>query len=182
MNEKKALRELQRGSQRALEWFIERYNAYVSTIVYQIIGHRLGWADLEETVSDVFVALWRHADKVQPDKVRAYIGTVARNAAKSKLRSCGQELALDDNILVIDTNSPERILERDELQRLVRQAVLSMEYPDREIFLRFYFYGQKLDVICEALNLSLSAVKSRLFRGREKLKKTLVDHMQEGGI
>ena len=178
MNEAKALRELQRGSQRALEWFIDTYNAYVSTIIYNIFGSRMGQLDLEETVSDVFVALWKNADKVQSDKVRAYLGAIARNAARSKLRNCKDNLPMDDNLLVIDANTPERILEQEELRQIVRQAVLSMEQPDREIFLRFYFYGQKMELICAEMDMSLSAVKSRLFRGREKLKITLMDIMQ----
>lgn len=178
MHEAKALRELQRGSQRALEWFIDTYNAYVSTIVYNILGSRMGQADLEEAVSDVFVALWKNAGKVQPDKVRAYLGAVARNAARSKLRGRGDDLPLDENLLVIDSETPERILEREETRRLVRQAVLSMEQPDRDIFLRFYFYGQKMDAICVEMGMSLSSVKSRLFRGREKLKAALMEHLQ----
>ena len=178
MNEAKALRDLQRGSQRALEWFIETYNAYVSTIVFHILGSRMGQAYLEETVSDVFVAFWKHADKVQPDKVRAYLGAIARNAAKTKLRSCGKELPLEDSLLVIDMETPERIVERKELRQLVRQAVLDMTQPDREIFLRHYFYGQKIDVVCSEMGMTPSAVKSRLSRGREKLKTTLMDHVK----
>ena len=58
MTEAKALRELQKGSQQALEWMIDTYNPYVSTIVYNIIGGRMTQADVEETVSDVFFALW----------------------------------------------------------------------------------------------------------------------------
>lgn len=38
MTEAKALRELQRGSEAALEWFIDRYSGYVSAIVFNIIG------------------------------------------------------------------------------------------------------------------------------------------------
>lgn len=51
MNEAKALRELKQGSQQALEWFIEKYNAYVSTIVHNIIGQHMSLADIEETVA-----------------------------------------------------------------------------------------------------------------------------------
>ena len=38
MTEGKALKELQRGSQQALAWFIDKYTPYVSTIIYNIIG------------------------------------------------------------------------------------------------------------------------------------------------
>ena len=178
MNEEKALRDLRRGSQRALEWFIDTYNAYVSTIAHNILGATMGIGDVEEVVSDTFLALWNHAASVQPGKVRAYLGAVARNAARSRLRKLGDDLPLDDNVLVIDINTPEHILEQEERQRLVRQAVLSMTQPDREIFLRFYFYGQRMEQICAETGMSLSAVKSRLFRGREKLRATLMEQVQ----
>lgn len=178
MNEAKALRELKQGSQQALEWFIEKYNAYVSTIVHNIIGQHMSLADTEETVSDVFLALWKNADKVHLGMVQAYIGAIARNAAKKKLRECRKEIVLEDNILVIDMQTPEHALEQAEMQQLVRQAVLSMTQPDREIFLRHYFYSQTIDMICSEMGMKQSAVKSRLSRGREKLKTTLMDKMQ----
>jgi len=178
MNEAKALRELKQGSQQAMEWFIEKYNAYVSTIVHNIIGQHMSFADTEEAVSDVFLALWKNAGKVRPGMVQAYIGTVARNAAKKKLRECQKDTVPEDDVLVIDMQTPEHALEQAEVQQLVRQAVLSMTQPDREIFLRYYFYCQTVDMICAEMKMTQSAVKSRLSRGREKIKTTLMDNMQ----
>lgn len=57
MTEGKALKELQRGSQQALAWFIDKYTPYVSTIIYNIIGGDMSEADIEEVASDVFFAL-----------------------------------------------------------------------------------------------------------------------------
>ena len=47
MTEGKALKELQRGSQQALAWFIDKYTPYVSTIIYNIIGGDMSTADIE---------------------------------------------------------------------------------------------------------------------------------------
>lgn len=178
MNEAKALRELKRGSQQALGWFITKYNAYVSTIVHNIIGQHMSQADIEETVSDTFISLWNNANKVQSGMAQAYIGAIARNAAKKKLRECGKTISLDDNILTIESIDPQRIVEQSELQQIVRLAVLSMSQPDREIFLRHYFYGQSVVSICSELGMSQSAVKSRLSRGREKLRFVLMDKLK----
>ena len=49
-----------------------------------------------------------------------------------------------------------------------------MEPVDREIFLRFYYYYEKIAQIAAAMELTESAVKSRLSRGREKLKSRLL--------
>lgn len=38
LTEEQALRQMQQGAQDALAWFIHQYGAYVSTIIYNIIG------------------------------------------------------------------------------------------------------------------------------------------------
>ena len=63
MTEGKALKELQRGSQQALAWFIDKYTPYVSTIIYNIIGGDMSEADIEEVASDVFLPCGRTREK-----------------------------------------------------------------------------------------------------------------------
>lgn len=57
---------------------------------------------------------------------------------------------------------------------MVRQAVDSMEPIDREIFLRHYFWHQPISQIAGEMQKNQSAIKSRLSRGREKLRKVLM--------
>ena len=45
LTEEQALRQMKQGSQDALAWFIQRYGAYVSTIIHNIIGQRMSDAD-----------------------------------------------------------------------------------------------------------------------------------------
>ncbi len=82
MDERAALRGLLRREEQALSWLIRRYGAYVNTIVYHILGTSMNAADVEEVASDVFLALWQNAQKVQPDKLKAYLGAIARNKAQ----------------------------------------------------------------------------------------------------
>ena len=49
-----------------------------------------------------------------------------------------------------------------------------MPEPDREIFLRHYFYEQSAAEIALLLDMSTNTVKSRLRRGRERLRAELV--------
>ena len=177
MTEEKALRNLQKGSQQALEWMIDTYNPYVSTIVYHIIGQKMAQADVEETVSDVFLALWNNSHKIRPGMTRAYLGSVARNQAKKKPRKSGLTMELEENLLTLETSSPQQELEQQEQRQIVQQAVMAMEHPDREIFLRHYYYGQTISVICRQMHMTPSAVKSRLARGREKLKASLMQSL-----
>lgn len=174
MTEGKALRKLQQGSEEALCWFIDTYTPYVTAIISNIIGDRMDCADIEETASDVFLAFWQNAGKVRPLSVRGYLGAIARNLAKNKLRQLRQELPLEDEILAVDEISPETRIEQQELTGAVRSAILEMEQPQREIFLRFYYYGQKTDEIARQLQMNPSTVRCKLSRGRDDLRKTLI--------
>ena len=69
-------------------------------------------------------------------------------------------------------------LERKELERLTREAVDTLDTLTREIFLRYYYRWEKTAQIAQALGLNLSTVKTRLARGREKLRNIL----QERGV
>ena len=175
MTEAKALRNLRNGSEEALEWFIHQYNAYVTTVVYNIIGTSMDMSDVEEVVSDVFVTLWQNADSVR--SVKGYLGTVARNKAKNKAREAGCDLSLDENILVIEGPGPESTYEKKELSAAVKRAVFQMPPPDKEIFLRFYYYYQSLEDISTEMGINISTVKTRLRRGRQKLKVTLTRYL-----
>ena len=167
MTEAAALRELKKGSEKALEWFIDAYTPYVTAIIRNIIGECMDMADVEEVASDVFLALWENAGKVISPK--GYLGTVARNKAKNKYRQLGFDLPLEEQILVLDTDDPEAKIEKKEQRRAVQRAVLAMRHPEREIFLRHYYYCQSLDTISKEMNIPLSTVKTKLRRGRIRL-------------
>lgn len=175
MTEAKALRNLRNESEDALAWFIHQYNAYVTTVVYNIIGSSMDMSDVEEVVSDVFVTLWQNADAVH--SVKGYLGTVARNKAKNKAREAGCDLSLDENSLTIEGPSLESLYEKQELSRAVKQAVLLMPPPDKEIFLRYYYYYQTVDEISTEMGINISTVKTQLRRGRQKLKVTLTRYL-----
>ena len=48
-----------------------------------------------------------------------------------------------------------------------------MDEPDRTLFLRYYWYGDRLKDVARDLKLNLSTAKSRLLRGRKALREVL---------
>ncbi len=58
-------------------------------------------------------------------------------------------------------------------QVLLKELVLSLEEPDRSIVMMRFFEDYKLEEISKVLDLNLSTVKSKLYRGLSKLKKEL---------
>ena len=158
MNEAKALALLKSGDQEALEWFIDKYSAYVGTVVSNFLKGSMSHEDVEEVTSDVFVTLWRSAEKLYPLNLKGYLSRVARSLSMQKLRERVQELPLDEDILIIDDDSDFDRLEREEQDQTVRQAVYSLPQPDKEIFLRFYFYCQSVSVIAEQMQMNPSTI------------------------
>jgi len=177
VEEKDALRALKKKDDTALGWFIDHYSAYVNTIVYNMIGSMMTVSDVEEVTSDVFLVFWSNADKVKPDKIKAYLGGIARNKAKEKTRELGQDIPLEDDILILSDIDLERTYEMCEQAEILKKAVFAMQYPDREIFLRHYYYYQPVAQIAQEMKINSSTVKTHLRRGRDKLKKML----SEGG-
>lgn len=186
LTEEQALRQMKQGSQDALAWFIHRYGAYVSTIIHNIIGQRMSNADVEEVASDVFLALWNNAGKILPNAARSWLATVARNTARSRLRRAADTLPLDEEAVIVDDRTPEATLERREQAVRVRMALLSLNPVDWEVFLRFYYYYQKTADIAADMGLNESTVRTKLNRGRAKLRDFLLrednhDETEKGG-
>lgn len=177
MTEAKAVRLLQEGSTEALKWFISKYTPYVSTIIYNIIGSCMSSADVEEVASDVFLALWENADKVNSGSVRGYLGSIARNKAKNKFRETGFDLPLEEELYISEDLPLEEQHIEHELQAVVRQKVLDMKEPDREILLRYYYYYQSIPRIAREMGMTPGNVKIRLYRARNALKSTLTDYI-----
>lgn len=178
MTEEIMLKKLKKGSERALEWFISKYTGYVSTIIYNIIGEHMDISDIEDVTSDVFFTLWQHAKDACPGHARGYLAVIARNKAKNKCREISLQLPLEDYVVVADTApGPEHFAQQKELSAAVRKAVLDMPIPDREIFLRFYFCYQTVEQISNEMQINQSTVKTKLRRGREKLKQSLSNYM-----
>jgi len=174
-----ALRAIRRGDTEALELLIDRYSAYVGTVVFNIIGYEMSREDVEEVTSDVFVTLWRNADKPDGTKLKAWLGAVSRNAAKKKYREVTGHLPLEDEYFDIGgSDDIEHELIVKEEARIIRRAIQTMTPPDDKIFLLHYYWLQPVSQISEVLGLSVSAIKMRLSRGREKLRATL----EKGGI
>ena len=174
MREESILRKLRARDPAGLEGLMARYLPYVSAVVWGVLRGAMTAEDGEEVASDVFLAAWEQPEDLQAGRVKAWLGAVARNKAKNKLRQAGRTLPLEEDALDLPgSDDPAGALERAEERRLVRQAVDSLPGQDREIFLRHYYYAQTVQEMSAQMSLNGSTVKTRLRRGRMKLKQIL---------
>ncbi|MCH5210081.1 MAG: sigma-70 family RNA polymerase sigma factor [Oscillospiraceae bacterium] len=175
-DEKKLLGKLKKRRYGALEKVIELYTPYVTVIVYNVIGAMMQQEDVEEVVSDVFLSLWRNAGTLDSEKgsVRTYLAAIARNTAKNKLRSLCPGEEINENIISLHGDVYEDI-EKKEERSFMLEIIKSLGEPDSEIFLRYYYYEEKISKIAEVTGLPVSTVKTKLSRGRKKIKEILIE-------
>ncbi len=174
MREAELLKQLRRKRSRALEAAMDQYGGYVATVVRNVLGTTGTMEDAEEVTVDVFFALWEHADTVAEGKLKPWLGAVARNRAKDLLRKRRPVLPMDEDVLTISDSPEERAMAEAQKQMLL-EAVTAMPEPDREIFLRYYYKFETMESIALRLGMPLGTVKTRLHRGRKRLKELLTE-------
>lgn len=177
LNETKLLHNLKKKKRNCLEDIIRLYTPYVSVIIYNTIQSTASKEDIEEIISDTFLKLWQHSDSINEEKgcIRSYIGAIARNTAKDKLHTIKVYDELDEN-KVDNSDNPQDILLKKEDNRFLLDMIVTLGEPDSEIFLRYYYYNEKIKTISNVMNINISTVKSKLSRGKEKLKNTIIQN------
>lgn len=172
IDERKLLEKLKQKDAHALEKAIGIYTPYLATVLYNMAGNRISKEDGEEVISDVFITLWKNAAYIDLEKgtVRAYISAVARNLALRRLNKNTDYTSLDDVVLYDETPVDEGLVAKE-----LWDAVKSLGETDCEMFVRYYKYGEKIRTIAKVMGLNVSTVKTRLLRGKKKLKKLLTE-------
>ena len=123
-------------------------------------------------VFETFVALWQHAADLDPERpLRPWLGTVATNKAKNRLRAYVPAALIPENAPApVDL---QQQAEERETGALLFQAVDALDEPERTLFLCYYYEGEKLKTIAADLGMNLSTAKTKLRRGRLLLRETL---------
>ena len=171
VDESKLLMQLQKRHKNSINQAIEVYTPYLSTVLYNMVGNGLPKEDIEEIVSDVFVVLWKNAEYIDLSKgtLRSYIAATARNLALKRLNKKKDYTNLDDIEIPIEDDFT------DDNKKSIWDAVMRLGEPDNEIFVRFYKYDEKLKDISKATGLNISTIKTKLSRGKRKLKRILLN-------
>ncbi len=170
-DETAALALMAKDNEMGLRWMIQRYTPYVSAVVWGIVGGQLSAQDAEEITSDAFLTLWRNRQKLRPGKVKSYLGSIARSRAIDRLRQAGQDVSLEDEELVICSDTPEREVLLRESKELLRRYLMSLKAMDREILIRYYYLYESAPAIARRLGMRPDAVRQRLARAREQLRR-----------
>jgi len=179
LDEQDLISRLKAGDRRSLEDIITAYTHYVTAVAARALLPAPSREDLEEVVSDAFLALWRRREDLEAGRsLRPWLAVTARNLATDRLRRRRETEAIPLH-LPDGRPGPEELAERQALHHHLRQLVEDMEEPDRTLFLRYYFCEEPLKQVADDLGLNQSTAKTRLARGRERLKQALC---KKGGV
>ena len=172
-DEEELLQRLRNREKNSIDEAIRIYTPYLSTVLYHMAGNSLPKEDIEEIVADVFVVLWENAERIDLQKgtLRSYLAAVARNFALKRINRKMDHTSLED----IELSDGKNFMEENFHNNYVWETVMSLGEPDSEIFVRRYKFDEKIKDISKAMGLNISTVKTRLSRGKRKLRKMLSD-------
>jgi len=169
-----------RQPEKGLEKIMDRYMAFVYTVVYGKLSGTGTRQDIEECVSDIFYEFYRTRHTIDPEKgsVKAWLAVLSKRMAidawRRQRRAAG-DLSLDDAgyAWIASEADPEKELADRETGELLMRQIRSLGEPDSQIILRKYYLGQSAKIIAGALKLKENTVNKKASRSLEKLKQTL---------
>ena len=158
--------------------FLELYDRYRQPI-FRFAYRLLGSVEIAEDVThDCFLSLIRKPENFRPERasLKTYLYAAARNLALKHFRDQGREAGMDE-VTEEPKDSPRRgplrQLLDEELATRVRDAVFSLPPLQREALILFEYEGLSLNEVAEIAGTDVGAIKARLYRAREGLKRVL---------
>lgn len=166
-------------NQDALEELYDRHARAVYSLVLRIAQQA---ATAEEIVQDVFMQLWRHADRYQASRgpLEPWLLTLARNRALDHVRLKGEkqrrrEETLDLRPLICSAPNPESVVARGQRAERVRTLIRSLPQQQQRAIELAFFDGMTHGEIAAALREPLGTVKSWIRTGLLRLREALED-------
>jgi RNA polymerase sigma-70 factor, ECF subfamily len=159
--------------------FREAYEGH-KDLLYRFALRMTGSATMaEELVHDCFLMLWRKAVAHDPERgtLRGFLIGVTRNLAFKRLRKEREFDELRDDTAVCEPVHVEAIGRAE----MVQQAVAALPPLQREALILAEYEELTLEEIARATGADLAAVKSRLHRARENLRRLLTPLLETKG-
>src|ERR1041385_7675602 len=166
-----------RGDKRAFVEIVARHQAMVCGIAMGILSD---FAASEDAAQEAFLTAWRKFHELrEPERLRAWLGQIARNAALGHLRRRRGHESLDEATLVTDESPrPDEAAANAEEAALVRDSLAKLPETYRLPLVLYYREGQSTRAVAEALDVSEDAVRQRLAGGREMRSEESTSELQ----
>jgi RNA polymerase sigma-70 factor, ECF subfamily len=170
-----------RGDDGALELLVRAYHDRVYRFGLRACRDAF---DADDAVQEAFTKLARRPEVARDPGVLSWLMTVVRNACLRMLRPFARERSrLGERVDDIDAVpsgdlDPQAAFERWRLVRAVHEAIAVLEQPYREVLVLRDVEGLTGEEVCQMLGLGEAAMKSRLHRARQLVRREIL--RQEG--
>ncbi|MFB0984939.1 MAG: sigma-70 family RNA polymerase sigma factor [Phycisphaerales bacterium] len=174
------------GDEGAANQLYDRFGGLVFKSSMQTLPTR---AEAEDAVQEVFVRLWKTADRYDPNRAKliTWVMLITRRhlidrLRRKRVRPNNISLEGDPEGRGEPENQPRSSMERDERRNLLVSRVAELPALQQEVITRAYLQGFTLREVAEQLESPLGTVKSALSRGLARLRDRLAyDQLTSGG-
>ncbi len=159
------------------EELVRTYGEDLLRIAYTYVRDR---TVAEDVVQDVFIRAYEKREKFRGDSsYHTYLYRMTINRCHDYYRSWSykntQVTSFIQNIFKASNSSVEEIAQTKTDEMLLGKAVLELPLKYREVIVLYYYKDLLIEEIATVLDCSINTIKTRLRRGRQLLKKDLIE-------
>ena len=171
----------QKGNDAALEALLFAYEKKVYNVAYRYMGNEADAYDMtQESLIKIYRGLrtYRHESSFSSWVYRLTVNTCLDGLRKRKKEPLSLDSTMESGVVIEDKNSisPEEHTLNIESREDIQTAISTLSKDHRITVLLRDIQGLSYDEIAETLNISIGTVKSRLNRGRQRLKEILLNN------
>ena len=177
MEERQLIKRAVKGDMDAFEQLARAYQSKIYALALRIMKNE---QDAFDASQEALVKLYKNLSGFGfRASFATWVYTITRNACLDLLRNRNSRDFVDIATVEFslyapeEESSPEVGLERQELRRQIISIMNQLPEEQKQTIVLRDVEGYPYEDICQLLNCSLGTVKSRLFRGREKIRKAL---------
>ena len=160
------------GKDEWLETIMDEYGERLTKLAYNYVKD---WNMAEDIVQEVFIICYKQYENI--DKIisfKAWIFRITINRSKDVLKSSAfRKVVMNSSLLNLFTSqemTPERSMVKRSEEELLSTCVLALPVKYREVIILYYYEELSMEEISGILNMNQNTIKTRLNRGRNKLK------------
>lgn len=175
MNDRKIISAIIHQDEKALAYAVQKYSRLLWKTAASVLANAAAVQDVEECVADVFIFLWQHPEKYNPEKAKlsSWLSMIAKARAIDRYRRIIKKRELPIEEIVVESLEYAKIRPSDQEKEKLRACIDELDEKERDLIIRRYYYEQKPAEIAIALELSKKQVENKLFYVKQKIKKLM---------
>jgi RNA polymerase sigma-70 factor (ECF subfamily) len=171
------LTQAQAGDLAAFERFVRLFERRVRGLLGRLLADE---RDIEEAAQDTFVQAWRNLERFRGDAAPfSWLYRIAVNEALQRTRRKRVETQPIDEELLEGSRPIDLVIEGRETREFLLTRVRQLPFDLRAPLVLRDIEGWANQEVAEILDLSVAAAKSRIHRGRMKLREELEEWLRE---